>query len=246
MTNEMYAVSGEHPRPFIFVIKTRSKGTAYILGVDHTKDPTHRDLDSIRFWWNKAQPTVAMVEGRLGFLFSWLQNPVEKFGENGLTAQLAKRNSVKLYTWEPDKDNQINIMIEKYDPAKVALLFSIRPYFSNFRYGKPANPEKQMDEYIQSRTDHPKLKGFITNWQQIDSIWKADFPNEKDWRDFSDEWGWPEGYLAEMASFNNMIRDIHLCNAVIDLVQKGETVFITMGSSHAVRIQKALETTLSN
>ncbi|MBK6902040.1 MAG: hypothetical protein IPH04_04290 [Saprospirales bacterium] len=242
LPDEAYStILGEHPRPYIYRLGGGQKGEVYILGIEHSKDPQNPQIDSVYYWWNKANPTAVLVEGRLGFLFSWFQNPVKTLGEQGYAARLAKKHNTGLFTWEPDKGKQVQLMVEKYDAKKVALFFSLRPYFSNFRFGKPENPEQKMNEYIKSRTDYPEIRGLIKGWEEIDSIWKADFPNEKDWRDFSDEWGWPEGYLSEMASYSNMLRDIHLCNSIIDLAEKGETVFATMGSSHAVRVQGALQ-----
>jgi hypothetical protein len=245
LSNEQYGNYGTHSRPFMYSLQIPEKGKIYVLGLEHSKNPQHTQLDSLRAWWTKAKPTVALVEGRLGFLFSWFQNPIKVYGEQGLTAQLAFKNNINLYSWEPSKELQIDLMTEKYEAKKVAFFYAVRPYFSNFRHGKPTNPEKQMDDYISSRTNHPKLKGLIKNWQEIDTIWKNDFPKEKDWREYSDEWGYPAGYLAEIASFSNMIRDIHLCNVLLDLAYKGETVLVTMGSSHAVKIKKALENTVN-
>lgn len=242
LSDEAYGtIVGEHPRPYIYQLGGKKKGEVYILGIEHSKDPKNPQFDSVDYWWDKANPTAVLVEGRLGFLFSGLQDPVKTLGEQAYAACLAKKHRTGLYTWEPDKEGQVQLMVEKYGAKKVALFFSLRPYFSNFRFGKPEYPEQKMDEYIKSRTDHPEIRGLIKNWEEVDSIWKADFPNEKNWRDYSDEWGWPEGYLSEIASYSNMLRDIHLCNSIIDLAEKGETVFATMGSSHAVRIQGALQ-----
>lgn len=238
LSNDEYSNFGYHQRPYIYKVKGR--GQAIILGLEHSKDETNHELDSVKHYFEKYNPTVVLIEGRLGFLFRWFQNPINQYGEQGFTADLAKENDARLYTWEPTNEDKIRLMIEKYDAKKVALLYSLRPYFSNFRYGKPSDPNEMMNEYIQSRTRDPMLNGKIKNWREVDSVWKADYPLEKDWRDFSDEWGWPAGYLSEMADYDNLIRDIHLCNSIIEMVNNGETVIVTMGSSHAVRIKSAL------
>ena len=43
-----------------------------------------------------------------------------------------------------------------------------------------------------------------------------------------------------MANLSNQIRDIHLCSAILELLEKEKRVFATMGSSHAFRIEKTL------
>ncbi len=37
-----------------------------------------------------------------------------------------------------------------------------------------------------------------------------------------------------------MVRDVNMCRAIIELVNKGERVFISMGASHAPRIEGTL------
>ncbi len=240
LSNDAYSALGDHPRPFIYGLSGNSGGKVVVLGLDHTKDTDSPQLDSVLYYFEKNQPTVVLVEGRLGFLFRWFQDPTQRYGEQGFTADMAIKRNAELFTWEPAKDEQIKLMAKSFDAERVALFYALRPYFSNFRFGKPANPEEKMNEYIKSRTNHPLLKGLIKDWQEVDVIWKRDFPFEKDWRDYSDEWGWPEGYLSAMSDYNNSLRDIHLCNAIIDLVNQGETVLATMGSSHAVKIKSAL------
>jgi hypothetical protein len=86
----------------------------------------------------------------------------------------------------------------------------------------------------------------ISDVKEVDSIWKKDFPNQKDWRETSDEFGWPPGYLSDIFNDCNLLRDNYLCNALLQEVKKGKHVFVTMGSSHAYRIEKTLEAALAN
>ena len=60
-----------HRRPYCYSIRSKSKGEVHILGVEHITDPNHSQFDTIRNLWNRTNPTVAFVEGRLGFLFTW-------------------------------------------------------------------------------------------------------------------------------------------------------------------------------
>ena len=187
-----------------------------------------------------AKPTVALVEGRLGFLFTWFQNPIKKYGESGLVSKLAKSEGVDLYTWEPTRNDQIKILLKEYTAEELALFLSFRPYFSNLRYGKPSNPNEKLQKYLESRTDYDHVRDVYTSWRELDSIWKRDFP-DIEWRDYSDEHGWPEGYLSQIANASNLSRDYHLVQIISELVNNGETVFVTMGVSHAPRIEDALK-----
>ncbi|HEX8561382.1 MAG TPA: hypothetical protein VF676_00255 [Flavobacterium sp.] len=234
-----YDTLGNHPRPYIFEVG-HGDGIAYILGIEHTKDENNGQINIIRATWETVNPEVAFVEGRLGFLFSGLQDPVEKYGEGGATVSLAKRDRIPYFTWEPRREDEVKMVLQKFSPKQAAAFYALRPYLSNFRFAKPEDPDAAMLEFIHSRTDVDRIRNTITSVAQIDSLWQTDFPGEKDWRDSSDQYGWPKGWLSDIASYSNNVRDIHLCNAIIEEVGKGKTVFVTMGSSHAFRIEKTL------
>lgn len=239
MSMEEYSESVGHVRPYIYKLGN-GRGEVYVLGIDHTKDPRDRQIDSIEKAWNEFHPDILLVEGRLGFLFSGLQDPVKSHGEGGKAMSLAKRDNVEFYTWEPHKQDEVEMMLHKFPAQQVAMFYSLRPYLSNFRFGKPEDPDADLQSYIESRTDYDGIRGEIT-LAEIDSIWAADFPGEKNWRDSTDEYGWPRGYLAEMAAYSNELRNIHMVNAILEMVETGKKVFITMGSSHAFRIEKTLK-----
>ena len=240
MSMEEYSRQIDHVRPYIYKIRN-GRGEVYVLGIDHTKDPNDVQIDSIERAWEEFDPDVLLVEGRLGFLFSGLQDPVEAHGEGGKAVSLAKRDDVEFYTWEPRKEDEVKMMLKRFPAKQVAMFYSLRPYLSNFRFGKPEDPDAALKSYIDSRTDYDGLRGEITSVAEIDSIWAADFPQEKDWRDSTDEYGWPQGYLSEMAAYSNELRNIHMVNAILEMVKSGKKVFITMGSSHAFRIENTLK-----
>jgi hypothetical protein len=237
--NEYENIVHIHRRPYCYSLKSSFGGKVYIIGIEHTKDENHPHLDTIRQLWQEANPTVALVEGRLGFLFSWFQNPVKVYGEGGLVSQLSKNDGIDLYTWEPKKEDEINFLLKDYPAYQLALFYSFRPYFSNMRFGKPTNPEEKLSEYLKSRTDYDHIRGQYKSWEELDNAWQKDFP-EINWRNYSDEYGWPKGYLSEIANASNLTRDYHMIQIIKELVSQNETVFVVMGSSHAPRIEKTL------
>jgi len=229
-----------HRRPYCYSIRSKSKGEVHILGVEHITDPNNAQFDTIRNLWNRANPTVALVEGRLGFLFTWFQDPIDKYGEGGLVSGLAKKDGISLYTWEPTRDDEIEILMKQFPVEQIAMFYTFRPYFSNMRHGKPENPEEKLQEYLKSRTNYEHIKGIYQSWEELDSIWQKDFP-EINWRDYSDEQGWPKGYLYDIWNASNLSRDFHLVQIITELVEKGEVVFVTMGASHSPRIENTLK-----
>lgn len=246
LTSEEYdALVDTHPRPYIVEFESQDSGAVLLYGSEHTQDPTDPQIADIQTRWNDFQPTIALVESRLGFFVQGFQNPVKEYGEMGWAFSLARKDKVPVYTWEAPREREIQYALEEFPREQVALFYILRPYFSNFRYGKPEDPEAVAQDYIRERSDYPGIENAISSVEQIDAIWQRDFPDEADWRDTSDQFGLP-GYLGEVAARSNEARDEHFVRVIIDLVQKGERVFAIAGSSHAVKLEPALRATFQN
>jgi hypothetical protein len=236
------SVSESHPRPYLVKLESTA-GAALLFGASHTRDPSDPQLATLAREWEAFRPTVALVEGRLGFLLPGLTDPVEAFGEMGAAAALAKASDIRLYSWEPRREVEIARMLDSFPAERVALFYVLRPYFSQIRFGRPEDPEGFVEEYRRKRTGYPGLEGTLPSIRAIDSLWARDFVGLPDWRETSDEYGLP-GYLAHLSSRSNTLRDEHLAGVIVDLVQRGERVFAVAGSSHAVKLDAALRAAL--
>ena len=236
LTMEQYGqLSDIHERPYIF-----KNADLLIYGSEHTKNDNDPQINSIDAAFNEFNPSVVLVEGRLGFLIPYIMNPVKKYGEMGKVAELAKRKSLPLYSWEIPKSELLNVLQDEFTPEQIALKEILNPYFSNLRYGRPDSPEKYVEQYL-TRAEWLGAQNEINTVNDIDSIWRRDFAEEADWREISDQWGLP-GYLAEIADQSNYIRNQHLVCIIDQLLNQGERVFVICGSSHAVCIENEIIT----
>ena len=247
MTLREYTTSGlinKHARPYLYQITNSTNGGAvYVFGAEHSKDPKHPQVAMIDSIWKLFDPTTAMLEGRLGYLITWLHNPIETKGESGFTAKKAKKKGIELFTWELGRENEINELIHKgYDPKLIAAFYSLRQHNNNWKNFSAENQNKEMMNAVDSKTKkYSSLKGLITSVNEIDSIWKAECLGVPSWRTYEHpQNGWPKGKLEDIAELTSSIRDEHLCKSIIDQVRKGKRVFVTMGASHAVTIERTL------
>lgn len=229
-----------HVRPYVVDIES-SRGAVLVYGTRHTKDPADPQIADIAKRWGEFQPSVALVEGRLGFFIPVLMDPVRRFAEMGAVNALARREGIRVYTWEPTREVEIASMLEDFSPEQVALSYVLRPYFGNLRFGRPDDPDAFVEEFRRKRTKYPGLENTLESVAHIDAIWRRDFGGLPDWRDTSDEYGLP-GYLGEIAT--NLVRDEHLVRVIIDLVNSGERVFVAAGESHSVKVEQALRAAL--
>lgn len=218
-----------HPKPFV----VEEKGVL-IFGAEHTRDPRHPQIHKMEAAWRHFRPTVALVEGRLGFLLPRLMDPVKELGEGGKVKQLAEREGIPVYNWDLSKEELARGLRAKFSAEQIALYQVLLPYFSNLRWGKPSDPAPflQLD-----RAAYVGLQDSIRSIEDVDRVWKKHFP-AIDWRDVSDERPLP-GFLAGMMAATNDLRNQQLIAAVRELTAKGERVFVVCGSSHAVCVAPA-------
>jgi hypothetical protein len=238
MTNKEYGlVIDQHKRPYIVEIEGVNGGAVLIYGAEHTKDPNDPQIADIENRWVNFHPTVALVESRLGILFPGLMDPVETFSEPGIVHALARKDGVPTYTWEPPISVQMESLLSQASREQVALYVVLSPAFGARRFGTAEDSERIVEEAIRKRSDYPGIENAFESLSDVDTAWTKYFSNGPDWRDVSDEYGLP-GYMSEIDA--NIARDEHLVRSIIELVGKGERVFVVAGSSHSVKIEAAL------
>lgn len=242
-SEEYNLVIETHERPYIVQISNES-GAVLLYGAEHTRDPLDPQISDIESKWKDFSPSVAFVEGRLDFLMEGFMNPVSELGEGGWVNKLARDNGVPSFTWELKREDEVALMLQSLTKEQVALYYFLRPYVSSLRFGKPENPDEALQRYIDERVDILGLGDTIKTVKEVDVIWQRDFRGLPDWRDTSDQYGWP-GYLNQVAEQANTIRNEHLARLIVYLVQRGERVFVVAGSAHAVSLHNTLQTTLT-
>jgi hypothetical protein len=228
-------------RPYIVRANHRQSGGAIVVfGASHTRDPHDPQLVRVRELWDEHRPNVALVEGRMGFYIGTTGMAIRRFGEPALVCALADRDGARLYTWETDLAGEVRAVLDAGFPAeRVALFYVLRPYFGQRRFGPVSDPESFVAEFVRKRASLPGLAGTIRSVADVDLIWKRDFAGLPDWRQTTDEHGWP-GYLNDVAAAANHARDEHFARVLIDLAGRGHRVFAISGSSHAVKIEPAV------
>jgi hypothetical protein len=132
-------VSQVHPRPYLVQVQA-SPGGILLFGAAHTRDPSDPELAMLAREWDAFHPTVALAEGRLGFLFPHLMNPVEEYGEMGAAAARARVSDVPLYTWEPRREGEVRRMLDSFPAPRVALFYSVEALLQPAALRPPQQP----------------------------------------------------------------------------------------------------------
>lgn len=209
-----------------------------ILGFTHSRNPDDGQFKEAGLIWDKFKPTVVLVEGKPSGPLAAFKS-IEKFGESGYLAGRARREGLRHYTWDVPEDKLVSALASQFPKEDVALFITGNAYFSRFRFGKPSDPNAELQNLINKRGTYNEINGVITTVADYDRLWKQKFPKEKDWRDTSDQYGLPQ-QLEQIAVVSRHIRDCHLLESIQALIRKGERVLAGVGQSHAIRIEPAL------
>ncbi len=226
--------------PYILQKEPLNDGAAFFFGAEHGRVPGDPQYRLIQKTWDEFAPTVALVEGRLGFLLPYFEDPTEKYGESGFVAYLARKSDIPHYSWELSKEDKISSLLQSHSNEQVALFIILRPYWGSVQTIRLPGADDIVTELIEDRGTRTGIEGAITSIADIDRIWARDFPDAADWRDQSFGIELP-GYFGGLFIQANDVRDTHMLNTVMSLTEKGERVYISAGWSHVVRIQPVLE-----
>jgi hypothetical protein len=243
MTLREYTVSGlidSHPRPYVFVVESKkSNGAVLVFGAEHTFDPTHPQFAVMKENWDKFDPTVAMTEGYLDLIPRWFINGIRASGEGGYVQRIAREKGVGIYSWEAGRDEEVATCLKTFGPKEVTLLYILRRKQNQWSQYSESDQDKIVKREISRNS---KYQGGIRSLHEVDSTWHAVSRTSESWRTYRHPRnGWPEGPLEDISEVINGVRDEHMCQSILELVNKGERVFITMGSSHAPRIEGTLK-----
>ena len=221
--------TGEHPRPYVL------RSPQYVLfGGEHTRNPQDSQLILMRQYWKELRPTVALVEGRLGFLLPGFMDPVKTLGEGGAVAALAKSDGIPLYNWDLSKEKLAGGLARRFTPQQIALAQVLTPWFGQQRFGRPASEADFLAPFFK-RAAAVGLQDSLKSVADVDRYWQRFFPGT-DWRNVSDEQPLP-GYLHDMMCATNDLRNQQLVATVKELTARGERVFVACGSSHAYCVE---------
>lgn len=214
-------------------------GSLLFFGALHSKDPEHPQIAALRHAWKEFNPTVALVESRMGFFVGTTAQGIGVFGEGAAMYALAEETGVPLYTLEPPLEVEIAASEECGDPTQVATFRFLSGYMSA-RRGGPVSDFKIAR--LLSRRAAPLTDAF-PNIAAFDAFYAAQFPGQQGWRELPEEAVWPgktDTLLHRMATRSNLARDEHFVRTMLDLVNRGERVLAIAGRSHTIVLEPLL------
>jgi len=248
MTFDEYA-KVSHGYPYIVELKI-GKGALLYFGARHNYDPKNAQVAQIEKLWKEFRPTVAYHESTGTSLSKTVDEAVSKSGESGLVRFLAAQGKVPVFSLEPNRNDEVAMMLKTYTPEQIKLFFVLRQV--------PQFRERKTDETLETF-----MTTFLSNVSRIaglesappntiaeldkSALWLS--PQLKDWRTADRSWSDPvasQAYTNQIARLSSEFRDLHMVKLLIDKVKQGERVFAVVGGSHVVMQERALKAVSSN
>jgi len=246
MTFEEYA-KVSHDYPYIVEIKY-GKGSLLYFGSRHIYDPKEPQIAQIQKLWKKFRPTVAYYESTGTSLSKSVEEAVSTSGEPGLVRFLAVRDKIPWLTLEPNRTEEVAMMLKTYTPEQVKVFFVLRqvPQFNDRKNDQTL--EEFIPTFLRNVSYIPGLENAPPNTvAELDKscLWLS--PQLQDWRTADRSWSDPvamKAYTNQIARLSSEFRDLNMVKLLIDKVKQGERVFAVVGGSHVVMQEPALKSIL--
>ncbi len=250
ISGEIFDSAGHNARvsllddgPYVLHIESdgapAGRGALLFFGSLHSKDPDHPQQAALRRVWEAFKPTVALVEGRMGFFVGTATQGIGVFGEGATVYALAEDAGIPLYTLEPPLEVEIAALEEIGDRTQVALFRVLSGYMSARRGGEVS--DFKIKRLLSKRA--APLTDALPTIEAFDAYFAAQFPQYPGWRDLPEAAMWPgktDTWMNLMATRSSRVRDEHFARVMMDLTLRGERVLAIAGRSHTVMLEPAL------
>ncbi len=246
MTYDEY-IKVRHSYPYIVEIQF-GKGALLYFGAQHTNDPKHPEVAQIEELWKKFRPTVAYNEGGNPPVLKSADEAVSRIGEYALVKYLAARDKVPVFSLEPDKADEVAMLLKTYTPEQVKVFYALRqvPQYRNSKH------DETIETYLafvlgKWLASVPGLEGAPNSVAELEKscLWLS--PKLQDWREVPQSWFDPtksEAYTNQISRLSGEFRDRHMVKLLIDEVKQGKRVFAVVGVSHVVMQERVLKAEL--
>jgi hypothetical protein len=243
MTYDEYA-KGNYSFPYIVELKI-GKGALFYFGSRHIFDSKDVQIAQIQKLWKEFRPTAAYYESTGTSLSKTVEEAVSTSGEPGLVRFLATRDKVPYFSLEPNRKDEVALMLETFTPEQIKVFFVLRqvPQFIDRKSGEKI--EDFMTTFLRNVSYIPGLENALPNTiTELDKacLWLS--PQLKDWRTADRSWSDPvatKAYTNQLARLSSEFRDLHMVKLLIERAKQGERVFAVVGGSHVVMQEPALK-----
>jgi hypothetical protein len=239
--------------PYLVELTHRESGAVLRYhGTRHVVDPLEpraiATLDALRRGFASRRPSLVLIEGRLGWHFGGEAAAVQRFGEAGLTASLARAAGLPLRSLEPELADELAAAVTEFGARPVLAFYFLRVYVSDRDRGELGGDRNaSAAALLRKRAARLGLASSFADLVEFDRFWSESSAGMGDWRTLPAEalWRRADGtWLQCIAERINLFRDEHMVAVLLEALARGEDVFAVCGASHVILQEPALRAAL--
>jgi hypothetical protein len=143
------ALAGDNYKPQSNISLLRSLDAGYmIIGTTHTNEVNDLQLVDIENLFYELNPSLILLEGGFWPDSTSQSAAVECCGEMGFIQFLAKKNNVKVSTWEGDSLSEAQFILDKFDSESVKIFYLLRQAPQLFNHANLAEATEKMKSLL--------------------------------------------------------------------------------------------------
>lgn len=238
----------DHEEPYIYQVESNSGALLY-FGSRHSFDPGDPQMDTLDLRLNQFAPDIVLTEAfPENFDYSLnRKEAIRNSGEFGLTWKLSKALNIPVYSVEPEREKEVNYLKNQgWSDTQIILYYTLKQVSQSQEQNVPF--ADLLPKYLASLKQRFNLDGPVTLEAFEDSV-KDLLPSVENWKSIPQYYFYPgpqdpEYFTNRISTDSNIFRDKFHVTVIAEAVQKGQKVFVIVGSAHAVMQEPALRTIL--
>lgn len=244
----------EHPQPYIYKIEADGKNLVY-FGAQHSLDPGHRQNELIcKEWENfiaKSAPGKRMVvaEAYAGGPFIDTVHAVMERGESGLISYLAGKENMEVVVPGLGKQEQMRACEKYFERDMILYHHALQVALQRNRMMKKPPFDQFIEKFLTRDKEGTGWSDVDFTFEHVKAVHERLFgtPFNEDDKEFFSKMTDPSqshGITNEISRRQNDMREIVIVETILRMWDEGNSVFVVMGSGHAVIEEPALRALL--
>lgn len=233
-------------KPYILKYSARGKSLIF-FGSIHTFNSKHPQFKELQKLFKNFKPEIVLVEGGISpEKFASKEEATKKEGERGLIQYLCEKFDTPIISCEPKLKSLANKLARKYSKEEVFLSLIIREILCFSMKRENVGVEDFLSYVVKNMKKEIGWKNFDFSLKNLDKIHKKFFNRKLNPLDikFYRKISYPiynNSIFNEISREESRIRDKHVFNLIKRMLRKYSRVFVVMGSSHAIALEKELK-----
>jgi hypothetical protein len=226
--------------------------TLTIIGIEHSRDPSHEQFTRIAAEFTAARPTRVYFEGPDRGIAEDRDETIRNGGESAFARLLARESGISARSLEPSPSDQMQALAGRYPMEQVLLFFVLREA-SRLR-DREGRTREALDSAVGSLLGRVSamagsagVKLPFGDVAGLQAAFERYWPGS-DWREADAKWFSPRAddrhtggqFMAAINRADSSNRDRHMVKLFTDAVRRGERLFVVVSPALSCAIAEGV------